>query len=317
MQQNNTELNEYIDNELGLFFKYPKSLIVVKDNISIGLATSAEDKWSYNFSATSTKFQSVTEWLSAQPKGSSTTPGFAPSIRLDANSFLVYEYVVVDYDGKVPIYVKYREYIYIKSGKLLKMTIAGQLRPEDDPKVSDEALSIISSFKFLSQDPILQPNPFANQESAEFKDANADFSFIYPSSWNYEKDLRIKEVYLEANHWKFRYQGNLILELGAPPYEPAYDGCLDVEGRVPSDYYSDIQIYPTNNKNTTVLKQTCESVTYITWYPGFHPKNVEEILNSNTPRDYKKFHIIRLYSSGEFQDYLDWGNRIAKSIRIK
>jgi hypothetical protein len=201
----------------------------------------------------------------------------------------------------------------ISNGKFIVITLA--YKPTEAPESRDAYKNNDLIFEeIISRISLAE----LNQKFVEFTDTNTDFSFLYPSSWNYNKDLETKQEYPESNQWKFTYKNKLVMQADAPPYEPAFDGCLDVVGRdLPSDFKRDVKIYGTNDKNTTVLKQTCGFVTYITWYPGFHPNSIDEILSSKVTQNVKKMHIIRIYSSESFQDYLDWGDKIAKSIKIK
>lgn len=147
-QNDGQQMKTYVSKKLGLSFKYPKSYTSIHEQDNhVTLSADESDHWAYELSVTTTSFNTTQEWLDAQPKGSATSTGYEPVLRIGDNIILASVYVVVDYNGNKPIYGKYLAAITIQNGILLEMSISGQLQPEDVPFIIHDAIAIVLSLQ--------------------------------------------------------------------------------------------------------------------------------------------------------------------------
>lgn len=173
-------------------------------------------------------------------------------------------------------------------------------------------------------------NPYVATSSKVFSDFEADFTFEYPDLWTYQRVGKDSYSQLQNPNnkmWAFSYRDNIVMSVGAPPYETAFDGCLEpVEMDKGTSFYTKVDFLSTNDAQTTILKQVCGDVTYLTWSNGFNPKDKADLAKAQK-LDPNLRRIMVLYSAGFVNktsvnqkppdDYLTWGDRIAKSIKIK
>lgn len=227
----------------------------------------------------------------------------------------------------------------IKTNQIIKPTVKNQ---DFDPHYKIVPTIVVPSTSTFedatsTKNNLLKLKAFSATSSKVFNEPNADFTFEYPSSFSYTENLRPRQEDPNSRTWDFTYKNQIsdydgAMGVFAPPYEPAFDSCLFVldkksvaysETGVPS--FTKFNVYPTNDPKTTVLVQTCGFATYITFENGYHPQTIEEQLkNTNTHKiDIKKYHILGLYApntpntSKPPQQFLDWVERIGKSIKIK
>jgi len=147
-QNNAQQLKKYINKQFGYSFEYPKTFTSIQEqNNSVTLAANESDHWAYDVSVSTSSFKSTQEWLDAQPKGSATSAGYEPVLQIGDDFILVSEYVVIDYNGKKPIYGKHLLVIAVRDGKLFKISISGNMQSEDTPFLSQDDMGIISSFQ--------------------------------------------------------------------------------------------------------------------------------------------------------------------------
>jgi hypothetical protein len=137
----------YTSKKFGFSFEYPNGYYVTELGNEVGLSGGPSEMWDYNISAEQTKFKTINDWLTAQPKGGETSSGIGQVLRIDDDTLLVNVFEIVDYNGNKPIYGKHLDAVTVKDGKIFTVAIRSQQQPQAVPWITKEALAIIASIR--------------------------------------------------------------------------------------------------------------------------------------------------------------------------
>lgn len=145
----------YTNTYLGVSLTYP----AIYDNISSPEESSgnirfgtkdAQDLSGFSVTVTSTSFTTTADWINAQPKGGPSRPGFEPVLWMDdapTGKALIAEYVIVDQDGKKPIYGRILSGIFVRNEKLFKITFHNQSLATGAPTIPEEMVRVFASIQ--------------------------------------------------------------------------------------------------------------------------------------------------------------------------
>jgi hypothetical protein len=148
----------YENKRLGFMLVYPASLNDIQETSDevVFHIKDAQDITGFGVFADKTSFTSTKAWLEAQPKGSAASAGYEPLLWLDgtdgggSGKMLVVKYVVVDHDGRTPIYGKQVQMVAVQNGILYEIPVYGESPVSFAPSVYAEIISIINSFQVLT-----------------------------------------------------------------------------------------------------------------------------------------------------------------------
>jgi len=140
-------LKTYTSEKLGFSFQYPIGYYLTELGNAVGLSGGESEMWEYNISSNPTQFKTINDWLSAQPKGGVASGGVQPVLRIGYDALLVDNYEIVDYNDNKPIYGKHLDAMAVRNGKIFKISIRSQLRPQEVSWITPEAMAIVASLK--------------------------------------------------------------------------------------------------------------------------------------------------------------------------
>ncbi|MBP7005900.1 hypothetical protein KBB27_02135 [Patescibacteria group bacterium] len=112
-----------------------------------------QDLSGFGVTVTSTSFATTADWINAQPKGSPSRPGFEPVLWLDDapnGKAILAEYIVVDQDGKKPIYGRVLSGVLVRNGKLFKVTFRNQSLATGAPTIPADMMSVFESLQWVN-----------------------------------------------------------------------------------------------------------------------------------------------------------------------
>lgn len=113
----------------------------------------AQDLSGFGVSVTSTSFTTTADWINAQPKGSPSRPGFEPVLWLDDapnGKAILAEYIVVDQDGKKPIYGRVLSGVLVQNKKLFKVTFPNQSLATGAPTIPADMMRVFESLQWIN-----------------------------------------------------------------------------------------------------------------------------------------------------------------------
>jgi hypothetical protein len=97
---------------------------------------------------------------------------------------------------------------------------------------------------------IVESSAFATTGSQQFSDPSADFTFEYPNTWEYKKDVN-QDMHSNGQSWSFKYKGNLSFNVLGHMDDPrGFDGCWP-------HHILEEKTYSTNDPSTVLIEQIC------------------------------------------------------------
>ena len=154
-QYQNQKTKLYTNPQLHFSLEYPEeySIIETQDD-AVTFKTAEEEPWGFSVQTEAVPYPTTKSWLAAQAKGSSSSPGYETALWLNAGGSqngmaLVSEYVVVDQDGKKPIYGKKLQAVHVEDGMRYTISYRNDLLPAEIPSVDSDMMRIFTSFQVL------------------------------------------------------------------------------------------------------------------------------------------------------------------------
>lgn len=144
----------YTNQQLHFTLQYPASFDDVEESPSkvTFRPKGAEDLTGFGVLMEKTSYSTTQDWLKAQPKGSASSAGYQPVFWIGGPSLgklIVAEYIVVDQNGRQPIYGKTLSMVVVQNGMLYKIPVGHDFPTNETPAIGSDMIGIIDGFQAL------------------------------------------------------------------------------------------------------------------------------------------------------------------------